>query len=279
MKKIDIHCHTTNREVEGIIPKSATLNNVLEEMKRHEIERTVLLATYFPHKTSGISNFRLLRWLEGMKGKKQFYMFGSLDFEHYFFQGLNELEELADSSLIKGIKVYTCYQNIGLKSKKFDTLMGLAEKYALPMMFHCGYSYSSYRIHGIASVTKMVKAGNLEFLAKEKPQINFILSHMAKPFFSDLINVVKRNNNIYSDTSGLIDSKFRRNEIGKNIAWIKKFLYECGPYKLLFGTDFPVQTHNDSVSFIEHSMKNFTSDDKQNVYYNNAWRLLNNGKK
>ena len=91
MKKIDMHCHTSPREIEGIIPKSATIAQITAEMKKHEIERTVLLATYFPHKGSGISNFRLHDWIEG---NKKFLMFGSLDFEHYFYQGYNELEEM-----------------------------------------------------------------------------------------------------------------------------------------------------------------------------------------
>lgn len=50
---------------------------------KYEIEKTVLLATYFPHKESSISNFRLYDWI---RDNKRFLMFGSLDFDHFFYQ-------------------------------------------------------------------------------------------------------------------------------------------------------------------------------------------------
>ena len=81
--------------------ESATLDAIAAKMKEHGIEKTVVLATYFPHKTSGISNYRLLHWISK---RDEFMMFGSLDFEHYFYQGVNELNELAEERLIRGEK-------------------------------------------------------------------------------------------------------------------------------------------------------------------------------
>ena len=49
---------------------------------------------------------------------------------------------------------------------------------------------------------------------------------------------------------------------------------ECGPKRLLFGTDFPVQTHEDSILLIEESMKTYSDQDKQDVYHDNAARIL-----
>lgn len=187
MKKIDIHCHTTNRKVKDCIDESADLDTILEYMDKYEIEKTNLLATYFPHKSSGISNFRLMHWI---KNKKDFFMFGSLDFEHYFFQGYNELEELAEHGLIKGVKVYTCYQQIGLDSEKFGKVVELARRYSLPLMFHCGNSYSSLRKYGRRTIANLVKASDLGFVAQD---VNIIVDHMSKPFFDDLIKTVNRN--------------------------------------------------------------------------------------
>jgi len=44
---------------------------------------------------------------------------------------------------------------------------------------------------------------------------------------------------------------------------------------LLFGTDHPVQTHEDSIEFVERGMSSFPEEEKQDVYFNNACRLLN----
>ncbi len=271
MKKIDIHCHTTPRKIAGVLPESATLDSIAIEMNKHEIEKTAVLATYFPHKGSGISNYRLLRWIND---RPEFMMFGSLDFEHYFYQGLNELTELAEEKLIQGIKIYTCYQNIDLGSARFNQLVSLAKEHSLPMMFHCGESYACKRKYGRVSITDIVKASRLETLAQENRDVDFIVSHMSKPFFKDAIQTINNNQNMYADMSGLIDSKFDRDQIPNTVDQIKKFLDICGSEKLLFGTDFPVQTHEDSVYFIEKASKDYSFSEKQNIYRNNARRLL-----
>ncbi len=271
MRKIDIHCHTTNRKVPDVIPESATTEAILEEMINHDIETTVLLATYFPHKGTGVSNFRLYDWIRGREN--DFCMFGSLDFEHYFYQGLNELEELVERAIIKGVKIYTGYQNIDLHSDKFKQIIDLVKNYDMPLMFHTGQSYTSKRKYGKLAITEVAKPTDLEFIAADYG-VQVIMSHMGKPFFKELIEVVKRNENMYADMSGLIDSKFDRDEKFLMVEEIKRFLGECGVKQFLFGTDFPVQTHKDSVYFIEASMKGYTDKEKQAVYYDNARRLL-----
>lgn len=269
MKKIDIHCHTSPRKITGVVPRSATLKAIAREMEKHEIGLTVLLATYFPHKKSGISNFRLYDWV---KDNKRFIMFGSLDFEHYFCQGYNELEEMCTRELIKGIKVYTCYQKIDVESPEFNKVMKLARDWRLPVMFHAGYSYASKRKYGMDTVSTPHNALTLEPVAKKYPEIKFIFSHMSKPFFHDMVEVVKRNDNIFTDMSGLIDSAYDYNEIPICIDEIKVFISECGSERLLFGTDFPVQTHKHSIQFIEGAVKN--KKDKENIYYKNSAKIL-----
>jgi predicted TIM-barrel fold metal-dependent hydrolase len=276
LKKIDMHCHTTNRKLGHTGECRATLDNILEKMKQHDIEKTVVLASYFPHRSSGITNFRLLHWLNENGNKDKFYFFGSLDFEHYFFQGMNELNELAESGNLNGVKIYTSYQKIDLKSKKFEEVVKLAKKYTLPLMFHTGYSYMAKRFYGRDSIDRMVRASDLEFIADKG--ITVIASHMGKPFFDDVTKTCKRNANIYTDVSGLVNSKYDQKDKEQCAEEVKKFVEMVGPNKLLFGTDFPVQTHEDSVYFVEEGMKGFFDFDKLKVYYHNANRILD-GKK
>lgn len=271
MKKIDIHCHTTKRKVIGAVPESADLDTIKNEMKKYDIEKTILLATYFPHRGSGTSNFRLLHWI---RDKPEFLMFGSLDFEHYFWQGINELNELAESNLIKGVKLYTAYQKIDLHSDKMKKIVDLANHYALNLAFHTGHSYTTMRKYGGFSAYDAIKPMDLEFIAEENPDINIVMCHLAKPFVDDLITVVNRNHNIYADSSGLLHSRFDRDKIPRAIEDIRRFVDACGPKKLLFGTDFSMQTHEDSVYFIEEAMKSYSRKDKRDVYYNNAKIML-----
>ncbi len=269
--KIDIHCHTTPRRLENVVPESATLDAIKEKMEEYGIEKTVVLASYFPHKGSGISNYRLWNWI---RDRPEFAMFGSLDIEHYFQQGYNELEELAEAGHLAGIKIYTCYQNIDLSSEKIESIRKLAERFHLPLMFHIGYSYTSMRTTGKISIANLVKPSDVGQFAEIHPTVPIIIAHMGEPFLEELHEVINKYPNVYTETSGLIDSKFGQEERDSTGEEIKQYIEKCGTDKLLFGTDFPVQTHEDSFYMLEKALDGLTDQDRKNVYLNNARRVL-----
>ncbi len=269
--KIDIHCHTTPRKLRDVVPESATLDAIKEKMEEYGIEKTVVLASYFPHKGSGISNYRLREWI---RDRPEFAMFGSLDIEHYFQQGSNELEELAEAGHLAGIKIYTCYQNIDLSSEKMQSVGELAERFHLPLMFHVGYSYSSMRTTGKISIANLVKPSDVGQFAERHPSVPVIIAHMGEPFLDELQEVINKYPNVYTETSGLIDSKFGQEERESTVREIKQYLERCGTDKLLFGTDFPVQTHEDSIYMLEKALDGLTEQNRKDIYYNNARRVL-----
>ena len=261
IKKIDIHCHTTNRKLKGMCQPTATPDDITKLMKEYNIDKTVLLATYFPHHHSGISNFRMYNWI---KDRPEFLLFGSLDFELYFYQGLNELEELAEMGVLRGIKIYTVYQQIARKD--LEMVANLAAKYKLPMIFHAGYGHD---MNGPES--QLIRASDIAWVSEITP---VIISHMANPALDDLIDTIKNHNNLYADMSGLMNSVRVPEEIDNAIVMVKRFLKESGPERLLFGTDFPVQNHEDSIKIIEQAMVGYSDEDKEKVYYGNAAKLL-----
>lgn len=101
-----------------------------------------------------------------------------------------------------------------------------------------------------------------------------IVSHLCKPFFTEMIAVLKRTPNLFTDMSGILDSKRDGAYRAACVEQVKRFMGECGPEKILFGTDFPVQTHADSIYFIEEAMKDYPAQDKQQVYFANAQRII-----
>ena len=268
IRKIDIHAHITNRMLDRIVQTSAWKDTLKDEMKKYNVEKTAVLASYFPHKGTGISNYRLYDWV---RDEKSLVMFGSLDFEHYFYQGYNELEELAQKKRIGGIKLYTTYQNIDFKSDKMNKLVDLASFYKLPMMFHSGPPHAESKYD--SNFSRLFNPMELAELA-QNTDVNFIVSHMDTYNFESLIDVLKLCKNVYTDMSGLYDSRYEQDEFIPSVNLIKTLLNKVGSQKLLFGTDFPVQTHEDSVNLIEEAMKNYSSEDKKMVYYDNAKKIL-----
>jgi len=263
-QKIDIHCHTTKRLLTNLVGADASIHRIEKEMTKNNIQYTVLLATYFPRKKTGISNYRMLHWIQSSSVASKFVMFGSLDFEHYFYQGLNELTELAEQSLIKGIKIYAGYQKIDLA--QLQEILKICEQYNLPAMIHTGDCFNTGG--QIASVAE------LDHLVEKFSKVNFIYSHLGNPHIETVVERIKRYKNIYTDTSGLINSAKEAHEIPMLIDCVKKIHQECGLNQLMFGTDFPVQTHEHSIHIAKNGLISASHDEKMNFYYNNAAKLL-----
>lgn len=217
-------------------------------------------------------------------------MFGSLDFEHFFYQGYNELEEMSAEGLVRGIKLYPAYQSIDFTSEKFKQVADLAQRHELPIMFHGGVSYLLWKKLGtqailaltasptLAAVEPYKTPGEFETMAQTFPEVTVIVSHLCKPFFQDMMVVLKRNPNIYVDMSGLLDSKLDTNYRDDCVQHVRRFADTCGPDRLLFGTDFPVQTHADTIYFVEEALRCYSAAERRLVYFDNANRLVFRGK-
>lgn len=267
--KIDVHCHTTNRPLAHTVDSDATLNAIARHAREHNVMWTLLLATYFPRKGTGITNFRMRNWIDSRNQDHnafdRFIMFGSLDFEHYYKQGLNELEEMADRKMIHGVKVYAGYQDID--PEKLRRVLELCRQYKLPVMAHTGDCIGTRGAYG--------DIRGWDGLVEKFHDLNFLYSHLCNPFLDYIIERVKRYPNVFTDISGLIHSGKESDKLDDAVEYVKKFYDSCGIGQLMFGTDFPVQTHADSVYIARQALQNRITDDEARLfYYDTASRLL-----
>lgn len=264
--KFDVHCHTTNRPLSHTASPDATLDSIVSIARGYNIQKTLLLATYFPKKGTGVSNFRMRYWMDLVHQDRRlnnpFIMFGSLDFEHYFKQGFNELEELAERKLIKGVKIYAGYQNLDLL--KLETLiLPLCVQHDFPIMFHTG------DCTGMNGVYADVE--EFDPLVEKFPNVPFLYSHLCNPNLQKVTDRVTRYKNVYTDMSGLIHSVHDRHELPLAIENVRRFYDTCGIDRLMFGTDFPVQTHADSIQIAEKALHDTASKEElQKFYWSNA---------
>lgn len=91
-----------------------------------------------------------------------------------------------------------------------------AREYALPVMIHTGdFSYSAPLL--------------MADMARAFPDVAFILAHMGSiAFVLDAIEAAKTFSNIYLETSGMTSPSMLRRAVA-----------ECGPRRILFGSDYP----------------------------------------
>ena len=246
------------------------------------------MATYFPLKKSGVTNEMLL---ERIKDDRLFAAFGSLDLENNFAQGLKELSELAQADSIVGIKLYPGYQNIILSDPKFAPIFQLAEKYNLPVACHLGELHhccpkNQREIHNYRCQQNsclLDKRGDLShpnqlgLVAVNFPKVNFIACHLANPFFAELRSIMIKCPNIYTDISGQFLSETDEDTPVYQqivVAEIKEFLkLESGPDRILFGTDFPVQSYQSTLDLVE--ALGIRPSLTKKLFFENATKLLN----
>lgn len=127
----------------------------------------------------------------------------------------------------------------------------------------------------------------IEFVNKF-PSQKFIIDHCAKPsiknksinHWKELMKEIAKNENVFCKLSGLItEAKWNQ--------WSEKELYPYfdavfdffGTGRILFGSDWPVMllsgTYSKWKNLLENYMKQFSSEDKQKVFRENAIRFYN----
>ncbi|PIR94162.1 hypothetical protein COT97_02965 [Candidatus Falkowbacteria bacterium CG10_big_fil_rev_8_21_14_0_10_39_11] len=287
---IDIHAHTSTHKMWNLHTEDASIERLQDEACRLEVKKIVVLATYFPFKGTGLCNRDML---ERVKGDDLFIVFGSLDVMNNLVGGLKELDELAAADLIRGIKLYPGYQAFSPSDSEVFPVYEIANKYNLPVMFHGGELHhccpSDDRNRGqykckqnpcpINIYQHLSHPDRLRQAVESFPNVKFIVSHLANPYFEALRKLMSEFGNVYTDISGqFVSGNSQENEDTLEyrtflVKEINKFVeVPNGIERIMFGTDFPIQSYDDSVWLVEHL--NLTPVEKANIYCFNAEKVL-----
>ncbi|PIN69114.1 hypothetical protein COV93_06715 [Candidatus Woesearchaeota archaeon CG11_big_fil_rev_8_21_14_0_20_43_8] len=276
--KIDFHTHLTRHTQEGLYTDDASPEYLVSVMSRYSIEKAVVMATFFPHQNRGSGNMKML---DLISESDRFLMFGGLDVERSMDAGIQELRSIKDS--ISGIKLYPGYQDFYPHEEKMSLVYRLASELGIPVAFHSGETtgegdfpeswdidednpgqYLHYQTH----------PSHIGEVAKRFPSLDLVICHYGQPFTKSARDVLNKHPHIYTDVSGLW--KTGKDDTEKEIRVTRKALkilaHECDPSQVLFASDFPIQSIEDSIEHIE-SM-GYSTEDKNKVYYENAKRLL-----
>jgi len=284
--RIDIHAHTSDHPLWGLHVQRAAIPDLHLLARRYGVEKIVLMATYFPFKGSGLHNRELL---ERMGKDPLFLMFASLDVMNDLDGGLKELEELAAGDLISGIKLYPGYQDFHPSDRRVYPVYTLAARYGLPVMFHTGELHHCCpkqerdagrgRCGTVCWVDKLqhlARPRQMERPVKDFPHARFILSHLGNPYFEELRELMAESRNVYTDISGQFlsaseeDTPNYREELRVEMC---RFLeLDRGIDRMLFGTDFPIQSYGDSVELVK--ALGLSGAEEAKIFRENARDLL-----
>ena len=262
---IDLHAHTSKHELFNLHTATASIATLENEARQNGVSTIVLMATYFPLKGTGVHNADLL---ERIRGRPLFKMFGSLDVMNHLDSGLRELEDLAKAGSIAGIKLYPGYQGFAPDEQRIYAIYDLAQKYHLPVMLHGGDLHPccftpakkdsvlpcGAKVCQLDKYLGMARPKHVKKPARDFPDVKFVVSHLANPYFAELREVMTQCPNVFTDISGQFISgspdnteDYRRIVVSE----IRQFLkLPDGIGRIMFATDFPIQSYKDSLDLV-----------------------------
>ena len=154
----------------------------------------------------------------------------------------DDLDEQLERSIdcgLKGVKLYPAMAGFDPSSERHDSFYARAVDAGLVLLWHMGATVTPV---GRLSVSQPLL---LDDVARRHPELRQIIAHVGSPWHSDAIAVMRKNQHVWADVSGV----WRRPTEGRSILIMAQ---EFGVAdKLLFGSDFPLHTPADVRAGLE----------------------------
>ena len=135
-----------------------------------------------------------------------------------------------------GVKLLPMYAGFGVDDERLEPLWDYAEEKELPVLLHTG--------------TTFVRQAPLEYtlprlidpVATRHPEVRFVLAHLSHPYEGECVVTIRKHPNVYADISAL---HYRPWQLYNSLMLVQEY----GVWnKLLFGSDYPFTTVNDSIA-------------------------------
>lgn len=136
---------------------------------------------------------------------------------------------------LSGIKVLPMYAGFDPSDPACDPLWDYASRHGLPVLLHTGTTFISQ------APIEYARPYLADSVARRFPELRMILAHLGHPYEGECIAVIRKHPNVYADVSAL---HYRPFQLWRALMLVQEY----GVWdKLLFGSDYPFTTVDDSV--------------------------------
>lgn len=167
-------------------------------------------------------------------------LIGFMSLHPYDANCLDELERCRSELGLKGLKLGANYQNFDPLEPRALAIYERAQQYGLPILFHQGTSPVREAPIRLAHPLLM------DEIAIRYPDLKIIMAHMGHPWQAETCVVIRKHPNLYADLSGNFYRPFSFWE-----QLVKASEWNVLP-KVLFATDFPVATVQETIEALHH---------------------------
>ncbi|WP_329172652.1 amidohydrolase family protein [Streptomyces sp. NBC_01477] len=137
---------------------------------------------------------------------------------------------------LRGIKLMPMYAGFNPADEAYEPLYAYAESNGLPLLVHTGTTFVSQ------APLEYAMPRHLDPVAMRHPELRIVLAHLSHPFEGECIAVIRKHRHVYADISAL---HYRPFQLWHSLRLVQDY----GVWdKLLFGSDYPFTTVDDSVA-------------------------------
>ena len=168
-----------------------------------------------------------------------------------------------------GIKLYPGYTHYYITDPVYDPVYELAEKYNKPVAVHMGETTTK------GALLKYTHPMTLDEAATKHPGVQFVMCHFGNPWLTDAAAVISKNANVAADISGLLEGRFKLEELREEkkgyIEALKTWMGYLHEYDdIMFGTDWPLVNLEEYIRFVEDIVP---EKYHEKVFFENANRI------
>lgn len=260
---IDCHTHLNNYHDESVESLSSDLDKLQTVMRRNRVDVALILTSYkvVPGRPSARAVVEATRHLPHL------HVVAGISWATFGAADLLELRSLLEAGSIKALKLYPGYEPFYPADPKLTPAYLLAEEFDVPVMIHTGDTYAP------TGKVKYAHPLHVDEVAVDFPRVKFLICHLGNPWFRDCMEVVYKNENVYTDISGLTLGQFTdRFEAYMRQQLKEMILWGVNPNRVLYGTDWPLASMESYLAFMEELK--LPARDKDLMFFENAAALF-----
>lgn len=181
-----------------------------------------------------------------------------------------EMREGHETLGLRGIKLMPMYAGFRPDDARLDPLWRYATHNRLPVLLHTGTTFVAQ------APLEYTLPRHIDTVAIRFPDVKIIMAHLGHPYEGECVATIRKHPNVFADVSAL---HYRPFQLYHSLMLVQEYgVWE----KVLFGTDYPFTTANDSVTGIRQlndmlagtKLPRLKADAIEAMIYRDSLRLL-----
>jgi uncharacterized protein len=169
-----------------------------------------------------------------------------------------------------GIKLFPGYLPFYPHDRRLDPVYEFAHRRGLPVLLHQGDT-----LDGLGLI-KFARPLEVDEVAGRFRDVRFVLCHLGNPWIDEAAELVYKNENVFTDTSGLLgppSSPYFERAFAQARDRLEGAIITSGrPERFLYGSDWPLEELRSALRLVEEL--NLSEADRSAILGGNARRLF-----